>query len=59
MMLRFVGIVGFLKIDAQSDPVPALILAAVIGAALWFVVAQSRRREERRSQRQPRDRPRR
>ena len=59
MMFRFVGIVGFLKIDAQNDPVPALILAAVIGAALWFVVAQSRRREDRRSQRQPRDRPRR
>lgn len=40
----------FVHIDAAKDPVPALIVAGGVGAALWFVVAQARRREVRRTQ---------
>jgi threonine/homoserine/homoserine lactone efflux protein len=52
----------FVHIDAQKDPLQALIAAGVIGVVLWFVVAQARRREERRTEsrrdgtdRRPRD----
>ena len=52
----------FVHIDAEKDPVQALIAAGLIGAALWFVVAQARRREARRMEsrrdgtdRRPRD----
>lgn len=52
----------FVHIDAQKDPLQALIAAGVIGAVLWFVVAQARRREARRTEsrrdgtdRRPRD----
>jgi len=39
----------FIYIDAHRDPVPALAVAGGVALALWFVVVQSRRREERRS----------
>ena len=52
----------FVHIDAEKDPLQALIAAGLIGAALWFVVAQARRREARRMEsrrdgtdRRPRD----
>jgi hypothetical protein len=52
----------FVHIDAQKDPLQALIAAGVIGVVLWFVVAQARRREARRMEsrrdgtdRRPRD----
>jgi threonine/homoserine/homoserine lactone efflux protein len=52
----------FVHIDAQKDPLQALIAAGVIGVVLWFVVAQARRREARRTEsrrdgtdRRPRD----
>jgi hypothetical protein len=52
----------FVHIDAEKDPLQALIAAGIIGAALWFVVAQTRRREARRMEsrrdgtdRRPRD----
>jgi RsiW-degrading membrane proteinase PrsW (M82 family) len=38
----------FVHIDAEKDPVQALIAAGLIGAALWFVIALARRREARR-----------
>ena len=45
------GILGFfVHIDAAKDPVSALAAAGAVGAALWFVVAQARRREARRTQ---------
>ena len=50
-MTWYLGILGFfVHIDAQRDPVAALTAAAAVGAALWFVVARSRRREERRTE---------
>ena len=49
-MTWYLGILGFfVHINAQKDPVAALMAAGVVGAALWFVVAQSRRREARRA----------
>ncbi len=52
----------FVHIDAEKDPLQALIAVGLIGAALWFVVAQTRRREARRMEsrrdgtdRRPRD----
>jgi hypothetical protein len=45
------GILGFfVHINAQEDPVQALMAAGAVGAALWFLVAQSRRREARRTE---------
>ena len=38
-----------IKIDAQKDPLPALLLFAVVCVLLWFLVAQARRRDARRS----------
>ncbi len=50
-MTWYLGILGFfVHIDARKDPVPALIAAGAAGVALWFVVAQSRRRETRRTE---------
>ncbi|MDQ1447958.1 MAG: hypothetical protein QOC79_929 [Actinomycetota bacterium] len=50
-MTWYLGILGFLvHINAQKDPVQALMAAGAVGAALWFVVAQSRRREARRAE---------
>jgi len=37
------------KIDAQKNPVPALLLFALAAVLLWFLVAQARRREERKA----------
>ncbi|HTK17263.1 MAG TPA: hypothetical protein VL769_12775 [Acidimicrobiia bacterium] len=37
------------KIDAQKNPVPALLLFAVAAALLWFLIAQARRRDARRA----------
>ena len=37
------------KIDAQKDPVPALLLFAVAALLLWFLIAQARRRDARRA----------
>jgi hypothetical protein len=37
------------KIDAQKNPVPALMLFAVVVALLWFLVLQARRRDARRA----------
>ena len=36
--------VGF---DAQQNPVPAIFLFALVSLALWFLVAQARRRDAR------------
>ena len=49
----------FVHIDAQKDPTSALVAIVVVGLALWFVVAQSRRREERRAEAKRDDHPRR
>jgi hypothetical protein len=50
-MIWYLGILGFfVHINAQKDPVAALLAAGAVGAALWFVVAQSRRREARRTE---------
>ena len=37
------------KIDAQKDPIPALLMFAVACMILWFLVAQARRRDARRA----------
>ena len=37
------------KIDAQKNPLPALLLFAVACALLWLAVSQARRRDERRA----------
>jgi hypothetical protein len=37
------------KIDAQKNPVPALLLFAVACMLLWFGIAQARRRDARRA----------
>jgi hypothetical protein len=36
------------KIDAQKNPVPALLLFAVACLLLWFAIGQAKRREARR-----------
>ena len=40
--------IGF---DAQQDPVPALLLFALVCLVLWFLVAQARRRDARKANR--------
>lgn len=42
-------------IDVQRNPVPALLLFAAATVLLWFLVAQARRRDARRSNRGDRD----
>jgi hypothetical protein len=42
-----------IKIDAQADPVPALLLAALVCLALWAMVSAMNRRDSR----PPRPRP--
>jgi hypothetical protein len=37
------------KIDAQKNPVPAILLFAVVSALLWFAMAQARHHDSRRS----------
>ena len=37
------------KIDAQKDPIPALLLFALACLVLWFLVVQARRRDARRT----------
>jgi hypothetical protein len=37
------------KIDAQKNPVPAMLLFAVAAALLWFAIMQARRRDARRA----------
>ena len=37
------------KIDAQKNPVPAMLLFAVVVGLLWFLVMQARRRDARRA----------
>ena len=37
------------KIDAQKNPVPAMLLFAVVVALLWFLVMLARRRDARRA----------
>lgn len=41
------------KIDAQTNPLPAILLFLVACALLWFFVSQARRRDARRSGRGP------
>jgi len=38
-------------IDAQKNPVPALLLFALVCFLLWFLVVQARRRDTRRANR--------
>jgi hypothetical protein len=45
------------KIDAQKDPLPSLLLFAVACALLWFAVSQARRRDARRAGRSRRSDP--
>jgi hypothetical protein len=40
----------FVHINAERDPWAAIIAAVVVGAVLWFIVVQARRRDERRAQ---------
>lgn len=49
--LAFLGF--FVHIDAQKQPLAALLAAGGAAAALWFVVVQSRRREARRTESKP------
>ena len=42
-------------IDAQKNPVPALLLFALVCFVLWFLVVQARRRDARRANRGDRD----
>ena len=50
-MMRSLALLGFfIHIDAHREPVAALLAAGAVGVALWFVVAQSRRREARRAE---------
>jgi hypothetical protein len=50
-MMRSLTLLGFfIHIDAHREPVAALLAAGAVGVALWFVVVQSRRREERRTE---------
>ena len=37
------------KIDAQQNPVPALLMFALAALLLWFAVTQARRRDARRA----------
>jgi hypothetical protein len=37
------------KIDAQKDPVPAILLFVVAAVLLWFLITQARRRDARRA----------
>ena len=46
------GVLGFfVHIDAQKDPWAVVLAAVAAGLFLWFVVAQARRRDERRARR--------
>ena len=38
-----------LAFDVQRDPLPAIFLAAVVCAILWFLVSMARHRDERRA----------
>lgn len=38
-----------IKIDAQKNPMPAILLFLLVIALLWFAMAQARRRDARRS----------
>jgi hypothetical protein len=38
-----------INIDAQKNPVPAILLFLLAAALLWFLVAQARRRDVRRA----------
>jgi hypothetical protein len=40
-----------IRLNAQQNPVPPLIAAGVIFTLLWFLVAQARRRDARRTAR--------
>jgi hypothetical protein len=37
------------KIDAQKNPVPAILLFAVAAAVLWFAITLARHRDARRA----------
>jgi hypothetical protein len=37
------------KIDAQKDPVPAILLFLVAAGLLWFLITLARRRDARRT----------
>jgi hypothetical protein len=41
----------FVHIDAQNDPWAAISAIVAVGVVLWFIVAQARRRDERRAKR--------
>jgi hypothetical protein len=49
MYLCFVALSLPVNIDAQKNPVPALLLFALAAGLLWFAVAQARRRDARRA----------
>jgi hypothetical protein len=38
-----------INIDAQKNPVPAILLFLLVAALLWFLVSQARRRDARRA----------
>jgi hypothetical protein len=38
-----------INIDAQKNPLPAILLFLLAAALLWFLVAQARRRDARRA----------
>ena len=38
-----------IRIDAQTNPLPAILLFGVVCALLWFAVASARHRETRRA----------
>jgi predicted permease len=37
------------KIDAQKDPLPAIVLFFVAAVLLWFLISQARRRDARKA----------
>jgi len=39
------------KIDAQKNPLPAVLLFLLAGGLLWFLVVQARRRDARKARR--------
>ena len=44
-----------INIDAQKNPLPALLFFAIVVGLLWFGVSQARRRDARRAGRGRRD----
>jgi hypothetical protein len=50
-MTWYLAASSLLHIDAQKDPLPAIVVVAVICVLLYFLIGAARRREARRTSR--------